>query len=471
MNPEITKFRIEKLYGHRTIDLQIKDNKLILVGENGTGKSTVANLIFYFLTCQWSRIQDYQLDKIIATIDGEDLIYIQEKGTTSEERRWKVWRQRLIESGIPNIEIARLEELFRVYDLNQIIHFPEQIIARSGSTLPSSLVSMIASEFRETASTRKDRKSNDLESITKKIRDKFRVLYLPTYRRIEQDLQSVLDLREESEFGRRELRRVKDRVLAREKQYRYLELVEFGMSDVERTISSEMVRLKENIRTGLNTLTGTYLKDVIGGKHLEVTLKEIAHVGEDELNSILDRIGEQILPRRDKQRLKVRVAQMKDSKKIKSEDKVVAHFLSRLLKLYNSQQEAEKDVIEFVAVCNKYLVGKTIEYDHKEYRIFIRNSYADSSKVPNEIAMSKLSSGEKQIVSLFSHIYLSHMRDFFVIIDEPELSLSVPWQKNLLPDIYNSGRCNGLVAVTHSPFIFNNEFNASVRSLEEFMEA
>jgi hypothetical protein len=42
------------------------------------------------------------------------------------------------------------------------------------------------------------------------------------------------------------------------------------------------------------------------------------------------------------------------------------------------------------------------------------------------LAMRTLSSGEKQIVSLFSHLYLSGQQLFFVIIDEPELSLSVP---------------------------------------------
>lgn len=80
--------------------------------------------------------------------------------------------------------------------------------------------------------------------------------------------------------------------------------------------------------------------------------------------------------------------------------------------------------------------------------------------------MAALSSGEKQIVSLFSHLYLSGQKNSFVIIDEPELSLSVPWQKRLLPDILN--KCNGFIAVTHSPFIFDNELRTYVHSLEEY---
>ena len=79
-----------------------------------------------------------------------------------------------------------------------------------------------------------------------------------------------------------------------------------------------------------------------------------------------------------------------------------------------------------------------------------------------------LSSGEKQVVSLFSHIYLSGKKNYFVIIDEPELSISVLWQKRLLPDILK--KCSGLIAVTHSPFIFDNELKRYAHSLEGFTE-
>jgi hypothetical protein len=50
------------------------------------------------------------------------------------------------------------------------------------------------------------------------------------------------------------------------------------------------------------------------------------------------------------------------------------------------------------------------------------------------------------------------------------LSLSVPWQQRFLPDILATGRCTGVVAVTHSPFIWDNDLEAYVRSLAEFIE-
>ena len=72
-----------------------------------------------------------------------------------------------------------------------------------------------------------------------------------------------------------------------------------------------------------------------------------------------------------------------------------------------------------------------------------------------KIDLHMLSSGEKQIVSLFSNIYLEKEPNMIVFFDETELSLSIEWQKMLLKDIIDSNKCKFLFATTHSPFIFD----------------
>ncbi|NEP46867.1 MAG: ATP-binding protein, partial [Okeania sp. SIO2H7] len=86
------------------------------------------------------------------------------------------------------------------------------------------------------------------------------------------------------------------------------------------------------------------------------------------------------------------------------------------------------------------------------------------------IDLSNLSSGEKQIVSIFGKIYLDPSKDFIVLFDEPELSLSIEWQRNLLPDILKSNKCKLLLAVTHSPFIFDNELDLNAHDLDTFVK-
>ena len=85
------------------------------------------------------------------------------------------------------------------------------------------------------------------------------------------------------------------------------------------------------------------------------------------------------------------------------------------------------------------------------------------------IQLTQLSSGEKQIVSLFSKLYLESDEPSIVIIDEPELSLSIQWQQMLLPDIMRTNNCELLLTVTHSPFVFSNEFDLDAKEIRNYI--
>ena len=83
----------------------------------------------------------------------------------------------------------------------------------------------------------------------------------------------------------------------------------------------------------------------------------------------------------------------------------------------------------------------------------------EKTEIKNEkqkIKISKLSSGEKQIISTFSKIYLEDNPKLIILFDEPELSLSIDWQESFIYDIVNSENCIFSISVTHSPFIFVN---------------
>ena len=41
----LEKFGVDGLYDVYSYDIPIKDNKIVLIGENGTGKSTIASII------------------------------------------------------------------------------------------------------------------------------------------------------------------------------------------------------------------------------------------------------------------------------------------------------------------------------------------------------------------------------------------------------------------------------------------
>jgi predicted ATPase len=459
MAASLTRFSIEGLHGLRTVDLPIEDNRLVLVGENGTGKSTVANLLYYLLTQQWRRFKDYRFSALAVTLSGEEfrlthedteILMAHQSGPLGHIRRFP-----------PGI-VREAVDLLRFAGPTTK---PQDVADQVSKELeiPLALARDLLKEIEETRVRLPDHLLRVVKALQSLNLGQF--LYLPTYRRIEQDLKSIFRGIEIEE----KIREFRDRFRKREKTF--IELVEFGMEDVENTISSRMSQTKESVRTGLSNLTGTYLREVIRGLQGPADIEVLRSIEPSAFESILARIDDAILPAADKKLLQNKIAAIARGYSFGPDDKVIAHFLSKLVSLYREFQKNESDVREFVDLCNAYLTGKRFVYDDINYRIYIRQQIGSNDTEPGEqLELKMLSSGEKQIVSLFSHMYLSGEHNFFVVIDEPELSLSVPWQQRFLPDIIETGRCTGIIAVTHSPFIWENQLEPYVKSLPSFIQ-
>ncbi len=140
-------------------------------------------------------------------------------------------------------------------------------------------------------------------------------------------------------------------------------------------------------------------------------------------------------------------------------------FFSKLATVDRTLAQREQQIVRFAQVCNKYLRDKEMVYSDVDSSVSVRLNSTGA-----QLPLRMLSSGEKQIVSLFAHLYLRELGKVYVIIDEPELSLSVTWQEQLLPDILDTGNCKFLAAVTHSPFIFKNNLDPYAIDLSECIQ-
>lgn len=469
MPVKLTHFSIEGLHGNRNFNIPIVDNRLILVGENGMGKSTVANFIFFCLTQLWDRMVTYDFAAVNFTINSQDIALTKRDIILLSGFDPSSERLRHLRADVPSRllqEVRRIvqeNDPFRLLDDTRLV---EQL-ANQHSIPPSILLDYL---FNMVSITSEEKpKSEKLRHIIKKLNSAVteQILYLPTYRRIEKELKFI--------FPRLDIEdmRHRSRMLSRRKgEASYLELVEFGMQDVEQLIKEKMLSLKEELRRDLNNLTGNYLREVIQGAYVHVKTTALRDLEPQTINDVFNRVGESLLSENEKESLREILGKIDQGEKLKDKNKVVAHFLTRLIELHKRQQDNEKSVQEFVRVCNAYLKGKELAFDNSKFEIHVTQtvtSQTENANKPQDLEMISLSSGEKQIISLFSHVYLSGKRGYFVVIDEPELSLSVPWQRRFLPDILNSGKCSGLIAVTHSPFIFENELDRYAHSLDEYM--
>ena len=455
-----TKFEIRGLFGSKDVSLRIAGDALILVGPNGIGKSSVANIFYFFVSRQWTRLLGYTFDSVSLWFGKEEI-----RAERSEISGLSEY-VRVMEDIAPSSRTGML--LQRIKNANLIEEFvanrrltlrERQRLSHELNISPDEVRFLQSNLFRRYANSASD---DDLFSQPRLALENAlseyipnRTLYLPTYRRIEKDLKEIFPDLEERFRGHMEGRSALH--FSRSSTH-YIDLVSFGMEDVRTNVEARTRALRDYSLEQFNALSARYLKDVIKGTADQYSPAQIRRLSEESLAAILNRVSEQVLSAEDKSLLRTKITEMKGKRKSQLEvnDLYLAHYFSRLIKASAEISKKEVEIAAFVGVCNAYLKpGKSMVYDETKFSLQI----VDENGHP--IDLSVLSSGEKQVVSLFSHLYLDEARDQIVIIDEPELSLSVPWQKRFLPDILESNHCSFVLSVTHSPFIYQNR-------LEEF---
>lgn len=460
------------LFGENDVHIPIKDNRLILVGYNGIGKSTILNIFYYFISQQWSKLADQDFSTFSVklknkgrrlTIDRADLsefLHLQRR----HMRYSKGYRHHT-----PNMlrEAVRILESEAYSDHDPLLpksssHFRKSIYRlKEELRIPIRLAEELVRDARHITQDEFDFGSeafSKLSEIDTYLSENLagRILYLPTYRRIEKDIKTVFPEIEE-ELQRKLSRRSKDFST----NENYIELVQFGMEDVKSKITSRLETIKAYALSQINSLTTRYLRDVIRDEANQYEEVSPTDVSEESLATVFTKVDSSLLNEKDKEKIIEVVQKIREGRDLLENEKYVAHYVLYLVQVGNNISEKERSIVDFIEICNSYLYGKSFSFDNVGYEVLIKHTSG------RPVEMEELSSGEKQIVSLFSHLILDDQTTNYIVIDEPELSLSVDWQQRFLEDISNLDTCNFIGAVTHSPFIFDNSLDENTVDLLE----
>lgn len=443
MKAKLVFFHIKGLFNQFDVTLPFDNDINIFLGENGMGKTTILNCLYYVLSGNVEKLNGIIFDEISVDFsDGssykigyndisayvEDYMY-----DTPPYRRRRV----RFEGFFSEKELDNIIKLFEMdsdgEEIKRYYFRISDVFGISPSMARRELERYIINQAGHGKNGKADYKRvlEFKKEISEKINED--ILYFPTYRRIEEDMSNLgIDIE-------------KDRVKSR--------LIQFGMTDVEKNIDKLLATIKSVAITGFAKMTGVLLKQYLNGQLSDL---EDYKIDPDKLGIALARIGDEI-ETQDKERI---ISLVNDSNIYKTENSYLLNLIKNLIDSYERQNRYDERVKKFVKVCNNYLNGKKYVYDESNVELGI---YKEGSKVP--ISIQKLSSGEKQIISVFSKLYIEEMDKCIILFDEPELSLSIMWQNMFLPDIYKSGKCSSLVAVTHSPFIFDNEFDEMAKDM------
>ena len=456
-NPIIKLFEISGLNGFKTLTLQTPTCVRIVVAENGTGKTTLLNALYMILSRRIAKLYRLNFNKITIQFDGFEKFEVskdelfpadakpQSAGAFSELTEYGVTEEQLYEfftdvgPGFDSRRVRSHDVYHTVY--NECPYDHPETIRLFRRAMPSLERTQVYSGF--------------LNYINKGMGE-LEVLYLPTFRRIEV---------ENTDF---EKRQVRQRSLFENAPQTDNDetLMWFGMSDVEAQLENIKSTIQSETFTAYSHLSVRSLEDLLSPETKKPgSIPSDNKVLGNQLRLVLARLGQA------EGQAGAKILDLIETSEINLDHyDNLRSYLFQMLEIYTSTQKDEQTIEGFVKVINKYWLAsafesnsqaeKTFVFDKMSLDIDIRTPYSS-----RPIKLAHLSSGEKQIVSIFAKLHLQKDKRFIVLIDEPELSLSMAWQKLFLPDILESPSCEQLVAITHSPFIFENELDEYAQPL------
>ena len=149
------------------------------------------------------------------------------------------------------------------------------------------------------------------------------------------------------------------------------------------------------------------------------------------------------------------------------------YYLNGLLKQLtgdlNKQGNVTKEQFEkiyarknlFIQLVNEAFkeTGKTIDNEADKLRFIIDDN--------TSIGADLLSSGEKQLLIILLTVLLEDGQEFVLMMDEPEISLHISWQYELLNWILELNPNIQLILTTHSPSIFSDGWGEKAIYMED----
>lgn len=430
----VTEIEVEQLFNLYSYRLSFERDApvdlsrlLILYGDNGSGKTTLLSLVFNLLSP--ARRRGHR--SILAATP------------------FKRFRIRLGTS--LNIEITKLQGLigsFRAVIADNDQHLFDRIIKVKDD--PSEII--VASDNQ-----------NALDFGKELARLGIAIYYLPDDRKAKSSLDSEDDEDDplalgdaESAYSRslRQLNQLNQRRVARirggENQGLENEALEVAVLKVESWLRVQAIRGSSEGEANTNTIYAQIVRQIARAKNQQ-SQKETKR-GKEELVKLLNKLEEESKAYSEYElvtplRVGTLIAALESSSP--ATRRIIAEVLNPYVDGLRARLAALREIqnlIElFVQSINSFFHNKSISFG-KSAGLQITSSNGD------RLRPQMLSSGERQILLLFCNVIIARDQPSIFIIDEPELSLNIKWQRRLLQVLLECTKDSAVqfVIATHS---------------------
>lgn len=431
---QIKTILVEKLFGlydyTLTIPSTAKDNVFILYGDNGTGKSTILRLAYHLLSSEAGRAHKTYL----ANITFKSFVIIFENETRISAKRANNNGQLIgnysleYKSGIEQLQCNLRCEWSEV---------EHKYFIRYGSL--------------------EDKTRNSYDKILEKMKD-MNVFYIS-------DNRNEWD-QEQDDINHRKYQQPKDPV-------------EKEMNLLNDWIISQALEASKKGEEGTSEIYVKILSKLGKKKQEEssMTLEDISKEIEllDSRAKSYAQMG--FIPDTDYSEVKTKL-----NKVLELNKEPAANILTPYLEIQKNRLDALdnlfKTITYFCDSLNEYLYKKRVYYSVSRGFLFYQmvdgeNELPKLVKSKNEIDIKRLSSGERQLLRLFGMVIRNSQAAPIIIIDEPEISLNIKWQRRLLSTLSFFVRNNEaqFLIATHSFEILSSHIDNTVKLGDSYFPA
>ena len=434
---KITNLSIRKLHGHNDYNVRFNDDITFLYGDNGCGKTTILNIITYVITGKIYELFQYKfdtillsyvstktqkIDKIIVSLEDDNInLSFNGEQVQIDSQRFEYMNRNSDElEDLERFYFSEYPVLKSIKDVFNYIYLP---LNRNGNVLIDYHYNMRSRKIMQSRYSMRNRVGNNVDYTLVDVES----LISQAYNRVNFSLNNISE-------------HFTDDMLS-------------SFLDVDNIPSMPLIVEYMNSLNNakINQIQREYTNVV------KTVLKYDAET-EEKINAFFKSLKEDIINAKQADNVQVTI----DLLFKLSEVTKITNIISKAEKIEQSKKKVRQPIENFLSTVNGY-----IQSNNSEKQVGIDNDgtiYLKTSQ-GKKVNIQNLSSGEKQIVTFFAYLIfgLQTSNQSIFIVDEPELSLHLNWQRKFVDSILSINDNVQLIFATHAPEMIGRHRDKAVK--------
>ena len=432
----LKSIKITKLFGRFDYNINLMDNGItIITGPNGYGKSTILSFIDEFRNKTIKEVLDHTFESILFVTNSDKLLITKSNNEFKiNDYCFKYSRKNKFEPDYyPRLMHLGDEEYFDM-DTNEIIDFNDFHEYYMNEYFSSNEINYLLRLYND--------KDKDKAGVKRTIKEISNLL-----KKIRREIGEVRFIKEQRLIEKRVVSNDK-RVPYRGSKVEYINVIEDNAQKLVRKMEEVMGKHSELA----NKLDSTYITRLFD------TTKELNAI---DFDSNLDD-----LKQKQNKLNHYGLAEIKNTSTLR----YMPEFAKALFVYFKDAKEKYRVFENLITKLDLYenIVNNKLAF--KKMVLSRKDGICVNTEDGNKLPLTSLSSGEQEILVLYYKLIFESDVNL-LLIDEPEISLHVAWQKEILDDFKKVVAVNKDVQIiisTHSPMLLSGNMDINIDLGEQY---